>query len=239
MAFQNATSRPVAGASVATRNDFLKRVYGWMAFGVALSAAGSFLAVKAGIGMWMATSGWVGSLLMTAGWMGLAWVAQSVRHTAGVNTIAFAAYGLFTGVVMSGLIQVALIMGDMLTGSSMTYVGQAFGITAVAFGALSFYAATTKRDFSFMGGMLTVGLIALIALGLINLFIQSSMFALILSFAGVMLFTGFILFDTQQIVRHYPENEHLAGALVLFTNFAIMFMKILSILLQLAGGNRK
>ena len=61
------------------------------------------------------------------------------------NTIAFAAYGLFTGIVMSGLIQVALIMGDMLTGSSMTYIGQAFGITAVAFGALSFYAATTKR----------------------------------------------------------------------------------------------
>ncbi len=231
-------SRPVAQASVATRLDFLKKVYLWMTFGVVLSAVGSWLGIQSGIAEWSLRHGIIGPILLAVVWMGAGFFAQKVRHDRGANTIAFGLYGLVTGVVMSSLILVAMIMGQMLTGSAMTYIVQAFGITAVAFGGLSFYAATTKRDLSFMRGMLVVGSIALLGLALVSLFVQSSMFAMAISFFAILLFSGWILFDTQKIVRTYPENEYMAAAIELFSSFAMLFMNILRIILMLAGGRR-
>ena len=228
----------VAQAGTAARLGFLKRVYGWMAAGVALSAAGTGIAIKTGIAESLLRMGWAGALLMTFGWMGMAWFAQKVRHQQGLNVVAFAAYSLMTGVVMSSLVYIGLLMGQMQTGSSMTYVGQAFGITALVFGSLSFYAATTKKDFSYLAGFLFVATIALFVLSIIGIFFGGNTFALVISFLAVLIFSGYVLFNTQQVLRKYPENEHLAGAMVLFTDFAILFIHILRIILLLASGRR-
>jgi FtsH-binding integral membrane protein len=158
-----------------------------------------------------------------------------VRHQSGINVLAFAAYALFTGFVVSGLVYVALLMGSM-HGDSSQYVVQAFGLTALTFGGLTAYAFVSKRDFSFLRGMLTVGVFAILGLLILEFFIESSILALGTSFLAVLVFGGFTLYDTQKIVRTYPANEHIAGAVTLFTNFVLLFMHILRILLILASG---
>jgi len=80
-------------------------------------------------------------------------------------------------------------------------------------------------------------LIALIVIGLLNAFIfESSAMAMGVSFFGVLLFSGFILYDTQRIMKQYPVNEHVAGAMTLFLNFVLLFMHILRLVLMFAGS---
>jgi modulator of FtsH protease len=238
MAAPNLYSQPVAQASAEVRLGFLKRVYAWMAYGIALSAVGTALSIQAGLAEKMLGMGLIGAIVVTAAWMGLGWFANNVRHQPGTNVVAFSLYGLATGIVISSLVYIALIMGQMQTGSSATYVGQAFGVTSLVFGGLSFYAATTKKDFSYLAGFLTVATIALIGLMIIGFFVKSTMFALVVSFGAVLIFSGYVLFNTQKILRTYPENEHMAGAMVLFTDFAILFTHILRIILLLSGSRR-
>ena len=162
-------------------------------------------------------------------------MVQKVRHSPGVNTLAFAGYALFTGFVVSGIVLVALYYGQMLTGNPGTYVWQAFGLTALVFGGLTGYAFFTKRDFSWMRGMLVVATFALMGMLVVEFFVQSSVFALATSFFAVLIFGGYTLYDTQKILRTYPPNEYIAGAVQLFTDFVLLFMHILRILLILAG----
>ncbi|MEC8025116.1 MAG: Bax inhibitor-1/YccA family protein [Myxococcota bacterium] len=218
--------------------SFLQRVYMWMAGGLVLAGVGSALSIQTGVAEAMLRSGMMGHLLILGLWWGVAYYAQKVQFQPTVNTIAFAVYSLLTGLVMSDLILIALIIGAQTQGSAGHYIYQAFGLTAVAFGGLSYYATKTDRDFSFMGGIITVGIIAAIGLSLMNFFIESSVLGMAISFGVVLLMAGSILWNTQRILQTSPPNGHIGAALVLFTDFAVMFMHILSLLLQLASGGR-
>ncbi len=232
---QTVYARPVAQAAVEERLGFLQRVYGWMLGALALCAVGAAASIEYNLTARLLQTGIMGWILITVAWIGLAHVVQKVRHQPVVNILAFAAYALFTGFVVSGLVYVALLMGSM-HGDSSQYVVQAFGLTALTFGGLTVYAFFSKRDFSFLRGMLTIGAFAILGLLILEFFIQSSILALGTSFLAVLVFGGFTLYDTQKIIRTYPSNEHVAGAVTLFTNFVLLFMHILRILLLLAGG---
>lgn len=83
----------------------------------------------------------------------------------------------------------------------MTSITQVFFITAGTFGAMAFIGTTTKRDLTKFGGILLMGLIGIIIASIVNLFVGSSMFDLILSYIGVLLFVGLTAWDAQQIKR--------------------------------------
>ncbi|MFT7623111.1 MAG: modulator of FtsH protease, partial [Myxococcota bacterium] len=183
--------------------------------------------------------GFIGNMVVWGAWVAMAAVVQKVQFTPVTNVVAFSAYALFTGVIVSSIVLVALIMGEQIAGNAMLYVAQAFGITAGVFGGLSIYAYTTKTDFSWMRGVLFVGVIALIILSIVNFFVQSSIFTMAVSFLGVLIFSGYTLYDTQKIMREYPANAHIAAAMALFTNFIMLFMYILRLILMLAGGGNR
>jgi FtsH-binding integral membrane protein len=180
-------------------------------------------------------SGWLGSILMIVGWIGLAFVVHKVRHVPTWNVIAFAAYALFTGFVISSIVYVAMVFGAAKTGNAGTYVFMALGGTVLVFGTLTVYAMTTKRDFSFMGGMLMVLLVVLIVGGVVNMFVASTGFGIALAGLGVMLFSAFILYDTQKILRTYPNHEHVAAAMTLFLDFVLLFVELLRLILLIAS----
>ncbi len=114
-------------------------------------------------------------------------------------------------------------------------VGQAAFLTIVVFGALTGYVFVSRKDFSFMGGMLFVGLIALIIAGIANaVFFKSSGGSYWMAWISLFLFSGFVLYDTSQIMHRYPPRAYCAAALALFLDFFNMFMAILRIL----GGSR-
>lgn len=112
----------------------------------------------------------------------------------------------------------------------------AAGGTGVIFLALSGYVLTTRKDFSFMGGFLFVGLIVMVVASLANLFFQVAAVQLALSAASILLFSGYILYDTSRII-HGGERNYLMATVQLFLDIYIMFMNLLHLLGALAGDD--
>jgi uncharacterized protein len=129
-------------------------------------------------------------------------------------------------------------LGLIYTGASIARV---FLITAAAFGALSLYGYTTKRDLTGWGSFLFMGLIGLIVASLVNVFFASSAMSFALSVISVLIFTGFTAYDTQAIKETYYEGDgstvagHKAimGALRLYLDFINLFLSLLRLF-----GNR-
>lgn len=140
----------------------------------------------------------------------------------------------------------AVAMGLSLSSVFLRYTGesvaQAFFATSAAFGGLSLYGYTTKRDLSAFGTFLVMGLVGLIVASLLNLFFQSGVMTLVISIVGVLLFAGLTAYDTQRTKSLYAhvagtEDEHrtvIMSALTLYLDFINMFLFIL----RLFGGSR-
>lgn len=139
------------------------------------------------------------------------------------------------GVGMGAIIYVYARQPD-----GMLIVSKAFLTTAVAFGGLSLYGYTTKRDLSGFGTFLIMGVIGIIVASILNMFIfQSSMMHMVISVAGLLLFAGLTAFDTQRLKRMYfqlvGDSRALAvattyGALSLYLDFVNMFQFLLAIM---------
>lgn len=121
---------------------------------------------------------------------------------------------------------------------SMVVITKVFLITAGMFGAMSLVGYTTKRDLSAMGRLLYMALIGLIIATVVNLFIKSSGFDMILSYIGVLIFAGLTAWDTQKIKRmlamadamdETAQKIALLGALSLYLDFINMFLYLLRI----------
>jgi FtsH-binding integral membrane protein len=126
------------------------------------------------------------------------------------------------------------------TGGSLA---STFLITAAAFGGLSLFGYTTRRDLSPIGTFLIMGVIGLVIAMVVNMFLQSSVFSLIISGVGVLIFSCLIAFDTQRLKMTYyqlgGDKQAMGvatgfGALNLFINFVNLFQ----FLLAFTGGRR-
>jgi uncharacterized protein len=161
----------------------------------------------------------------------LTWALNKISPS--VVGIMFLVYSATTGVVIS-------LMMLVYTGESVV---MAFGTTAAVFGAMTIFAFTTKMDLTKWGTFLIMGLIGLIIATLLNAFIfRSSGFELMLSYFGVLLFTGLTAYDTYRI-KTMAESPQLAaagsdavlklsivGALTLYLDFINLFIYLLRIL---------
>ncbi len=136
--------------------------------------------------------------------------------------------------------------GLCLTPLVLIYAGadlaRAFFITAATFAATSAWSYTTKTDLSKMGSFLMMGAIGLLIAMVVNLFLQSTMMDFVISAAGVLIYTGLVAYDTQNLKETYAvsngaeANAKMAtmGALSLYMNFIMLFQFIL----RLLGSNR-
>lgn len=115
----------------------------------------------------------------------------------------------------------------------------ALGTTVVVFTGLAVYATTTKRNLSFLGGMLMAALLALIAISIFNIFWPlSSTGMLAFSFIGVLVFSGYVLFDFNRM-KHYgvSAEEVPLMALNLYLDFLNLFISLLRIFGILASDD--
>ena len=221
------------------RVAFLRRVYAWMFAGIVATVFGAGIAIKSGFAESMLSWGVLPRLLFVFAWIGGVYLVQKVRHTPTWNVVAFALYGALTGAVISTLILIAMVMAKANGSHESTYLLQAGGLTLLAFGAISGYAFFTKRDFSFMRSFLMVGSVVLLGALIIGMFIESTALQIVISAAGVLLFSGFVLYDTQKVLRTYPDGEHVAGAITLFLDFVMLFVYVLRFILMIVGGGRR
>jgi FtsH-binding integral membrane protein len=124
------------------------------------------------------------------------------------------------------------IVSHYLAATGANTVITAFATTTIVFTGIAIYATKSKRNFSFLGGFLLAGLLALVAISIFNIFFPlSSTGMLAYSFIGVMIFSGYVLFDFSRMKQHgvRPEDVPLM-ALSLYLDFINLFLSILRIL---------
>ena len=139
--------------------------------------------------------------------------------------VSFRAATMSVGSIQAVYWAVTALMGVSLSLLLFRYTGasvaRTFFVTAAAFGALSLYGYTTKRDLTAMGKFLFMGVIGLILAGLVNMIWPSGTMSFIISAAGVLIFSGLIAYDTQKIKEQYcrglghghgREDRHLRRA---------------------------
>ena len=138
---------------------------------------------------------------------------------------------LFTFVVGIWLAPIMLAYDQMQPG----VVGQAAILTVGTFAVLTAYAFVSRRDFSAWGSFLTVGLWVLIGTMILNMFFHNPAGALWLSAVGLLIFSGFVVFDTWRIRNVYGPDDYVEAAVSIYLDLLNIFLFLLSLL----GGNRR
>ena len=178
--------------SVLQTNKVLRNTYMLLAMTLAFSAVCAGVAMAVGISPMM-------SLGMTIGAFITLFVVQKKAESASGIYWVF----LFTGLMGASL---GYTLNFYLGVAGPGLIMEALGATALVFFALSGYALTTKKDFSFMGGFLVVGLVVVIVAAIANMFFAVPAVSLAISAAIVFIMSGFILFDTSRIINGGETN---------------------------------
>lgn len=164
-----------------------------------------------------------GILLTLAGYFGLLFLVTRYRDRGLGVALVFALTG-FMGYTLGPVISHYLSMPN-----GTQTVMMAMGGTAAIFVALSAWATTTRRDLSFMGGFLTVGILVAFLAGLAAIFLQIPALSLTVSAVFVLLMSGLILFETNQIVRG-GETNYVMATVSLFVSLFNLFTSLLHLL---------
>lgn len=148
-----------------------------------------------------------------------------------VNKKADSAAGLFWIFAFTGLLGGSLgpIINMYLAAGAGHLVGQALGATAIIFVSLSGYALVSKKDFSFMGGFLMVGLVVAILGMIANIFFAMPALSLAINALVILVMSGLILFDTSRII-HGGETNYIRATVSLYLSAYNIFISILSLL---------
>lgn len=163
-----------------------------------------------------------GLILMLVGFYGLLFLTEKNRNNSMglVFTFLFTGFlGYTTGPILN--LYLGAGMGDIVI--------TALGGTALAFMGASAYALTTKRDLSFLNGMLMAGFVVLLVGMIANIFLQMPMLQLAMSSMFILFSTGVILLTTQSIIRG-GETNYISATVSLYVSIYNIFISLLSIL---------
>ena len=214
---------PVAALGTDARAAFIWRTYGHLAVAIlAFGAIESYL-FDSGLGQRLAeTLIGVNWLLVLGAFMIVGWLASHVAHrveSRQLQYLALTGFVVAEAIIFAPLLHMALLIEPAL-------IESAAGVTLLGAGGLTAVAFVTRKDFSFLRGLLVWGgILALIAIagGVLFGFHLGTWFSVaMIGFAGAA-----ILYDTSNVLHHYPEDRHVAAALELFASIALMFWYVL------------
>ena len=197
---------------------FIKQTYQLFAASLLAASAGAYI----GVGMAATVASWFWGLVILE--FVFLFGLYAAKRKAGLNMLLLFGFTFLSGLTLTPLL--SSILG-MAGGASI--VANAFILTTVAFGGLSVFAMNTKRDFSGMGKMLFITLIVVVVAGLMNIFFHSPILQLAIASVSSILFSAFILYDTQNIIRGAYETP-IEGAIALYLDFLNLFVSLLQIL---------
>ncbi|NJK99337.1 MAG: permease [Spirulinaceae cyanobacterium SM2_1_0] len=225
------TAVTVAQARPSERADFIRKTYLHLAGAVAAFLVLEILLVPLlGPVMINIASSGIGWMLVLGAFVLLGWMARSLaRSTSSLQLqyLGLGLYVLFEAIIFIPLIFIAVAYSDP------TVLPTAAVLTGLMFAGLTAIAFITRKDFSFLSGILTLG--GFLALGLIICsFIFGFSLGLLFSVFMVALASGAILYDTSNIIHHYRPGQHVAASLELFASVALLFWYILRIVMALS-----
>jgi hypothetical protein len=214
---------PVAALGVESRSAFIWRVYGHLAVAIlGFGAIETYLfsnGLAAPLAERMLGLNW---LVILGAFMVVGWLASHVAHrveSKPLQYLALAGFVLAEAIIFLPLLYVAISIEPSI-------VESAVGVTLLGTGGLTAVAFITRKDFSFLRGILMWGgilaLVAIVASVLFGFAMGTWFSVAMIGFAGAA-----VLYDTSNILHHYPEDRHVAAALELFASIALMFWYVL------------
>jgi modulator of FtsH protease len=215
------------GEVATAQNRVLRNTYMMLALTMIPTVIGAFVGMSMNFAF-MAQSPVMSTLLMFGAMMGLMFAVTALRNSVW-GVVALLGFTFVAGVFLGPILQVAL---HLKNGAQL--IGMAAGGTGIIFFSLATLATVTKRDFSFMGKFLFIGLILLIIASLANLFFHIPALSLTISSIAVLIFSAYILFDVSRIVNG-GETNYVMATLGLFLNIYNIFINLLSLLMAFSG----
>ncbi len=226
MQFETQSAAPTSTLAV-EQNKVLRNTYMLLGLTMIPTVIGALIGMSINFSF-MAPHPFIYGLLMFGVMMGLLFAVTALRNSVW-GIAALLGFTFVAGVFLGPILQVAL---HLKNGAQL--VGLSAGGTGIIFLSLATIATTTKKDFSFMGKFLFIGLILLVVASLANMFFQIPALSLTISAIAVMIFSAYILFDVSQIV-HGGETNYVMATLTLYLDIYNLFINLLQLLMAFAG----
>jgi len=221
----------IAPAGQVVQSRFMNRTYGWMVFGLLLTAIMSIVIAssESAIQFIFANQWLLYGVLITELVVVFGLSAAHKRLSATTATLGFLFYSVLNGVTFS-VIFLAYQLGS---------IGQIFLLAAGMFGGLAIYGSVTKRSLSGVGTFMSMGLFGIIILSIVNFFTKSDSLNFGIGIAAIVIFSGLTAYDTQRIrlmASEYSGSDSddekkgaIFGALALYLDFINLFLSLLRI----------
>lgn len=217
--------------------SYMLGIYNYMALGIAGTAVVTLLTMNSPAFLgFVAGTPWLFFILLIGASMFGPSIIMNTRNTAMAHA-AYWGYAALWGVAIAPMIYVYLNVAPQL-------VIQAFAITSALFGAMSLIGYTTKKNLNGIGQFAVMAMIGVLIAMVVNYFMQSTLFSLIISCAYVLLISAITAWETQSIKNMYEASDSgnvatrksIFGAFLLYGSFISMFIHILNIL-GIMGGD--
>lgn len=228
--FERAMNSSEFGISSLSVPALMRKVYTWMTLALLITGFTSYgVATSPGILQMIFGNQIVFWGLIIAEFALVFTISGAINRLGlGTATLLFVVYSVINGAVLSSIFILY----------TMNSIASVFFITAATFGVMSIFGIVTKTDLSSLGKILFMALIGLIIATVVNIFMHSTGLAMIINYAGVLIFVGLTAYDTQKIkamLYQAPSDESgqklaLLGALSLYLDFINLFIYLLRIL---------
>ncbi len=224
----------VSRAQPDERAKFIRRTYTHLAGAIGAFIGLEYALVQTGTAEKLAdllTGNRFSWLMILGAFAILGWMSRELAAKADSVNIQYAGLGLYVvaeALIFAPIIYVASQLADK------TVLPTAGILTLLLFGGLTTIAFTTRKDFTFLGGILKVG--GFVALGLIICSVSFGFtLGLVFSAAMVVFASAAILYDTSKVMNHYSTDQYVAASLELFASVALLFWYILRIVMSLSS----
>ena len=203
--------------------SYLSSIYNWMILGMLTSAGAAYLSTATGLVDTLKTGGVLFWLVALAPFALILFMAAATAGAVAVSALAIA-FLAFTGLE-------GLSLSVVLTRYTGTNVAMAFLASAATFAGMSLWGYTTKRNLTGMGNFFLGALIGLIAALVLNIIFPMTMFNLLVSIAGVVIFAGLVAYDTQVMRDNYTPGDSDANARFAIWHALDLYLDFLNLLL--------
>ncbi len=223
------STAPVSTLAVEDRSSFIWKCYAHVVGAILALVAVEVYLFSSGAAWPIAQTMLQSPMLVLIGFIALSWGASHLAHRLESTTAQYAAFGAF--VVLWAIMFVPMLALAMSRDPSGSMIESAAGVTLFGCVGLIATAMITRKDFSFLRGILVWGFFIIIALiGASFLFGMNlgTWFSVgMIGFAGVA-----VLYDTSNIMHHYPRDKYVAASMALFASIAMMFWYILRLFMS-------
>jgi len=215
------------GSRTQVKNKVLRSTYMMLALTMIPTVIGAFMGLSINFSF-MALHPIMAPLLMFAVMMGMLFAVSALRNSVW-GIVMLLGFTFVAGFFLGPILQHAL---HFRNGAQL--IGMAAGGTGIIFFTLATIATVTKKDFSFMGQFLFIGVILLIVASLANIFFQIPALSLTISAIAVLIFSAFILYDISRIVNG-GETNYVMATMSLYLSIYNIFVNLLSLLMAFSG----